>query len=127
MKKILFFLFTSFFVFSNAFGATVHLECKIFFPDNTSFSKNWSLDSKKNNYWSKFADNFISWVEVVLPEHNASGKYSYTYFYVDRRTGNLLVEFSEEINQPVKKNHKKLKIEDTLQGKCEKGSGQKLF
>ena len=67
MKKILFFLFTSFFVFSNAFGATVHLECKIFFPDNTSFSKNWSLDSKKNNYWSKFADNFISWVEVVLP------------------------------------------------------------
>ncbi len=113
--------------FSNTFAEVINLDCKIFFPDNSSLDKSWSLDTKKKNYWSKFTQNHISWVEVVLPEYNNSGKYSYTYYLVNRMNGNLLVEFSVEIDRPVKKNHSKLSIEDSLRGKCEKGSGKKLF
>ena len=113
--------------FSNTFAEIINLDCKIFFPDNSSIDKSWSLDTKKKNYWSKFTQNHISWVEVVLPEYNNSGKYSYIYYIVNRTDGNLLAEFSVEIDKAVQKGHSKLAIEDSLRGKCVKGSGKKLF
>ena len=64
---------------------------------------------------------------MVLPEDMDDNKYGYTYFKVDRRSGNLIVEFSVSVDKPVRKNHKKLKIIATLYGECKKGSGEKLF
>ena len=127
MKKFFAIIYLFLLNFSNTFAEVINLDCKIFFPDNSSLDKSWSLDTKKKNYWSKFTQDHISWVEVVLPQYNNSGKYSYTYYLADRRNGNLLIEFSYEIDKPVEKNHSKLAIQHTLRGKCEKGSGKKIF
>ena len=100
---------------------------KIDLGDGTKFDKSWKLDSKKSNYWNKFSENTITWVEVVLPENNDDNKYSYTYFKVDRMSGSLVAEFSVGVNYLLKKNHKKPEIFGTLYGKCIKGSGEKIF
>ena len=128
MKKII--LSTLFFfalLIGNVYSKIINLDCKIFISDTRTVDKSWSLDTVEKNYWSKFTENTISWVEVVLPEHTDDKNYAYTYFEVDRTSGTLIVEFSVHVKRPLRENHKKLKIEDTIYGQCKKGSGEKLF
>ena len=112
---------------SNVYGKIINIDCKIFISDTNTYEKSWSLDTVKKNYWSKFSDNKINWVEVVMPEDMSNKKYGYTYFEVDRITGNLIVEFSVSVEKPIRKNHRKLDIEDRIFGQCKKGSLEKLF
>jgi hypothetical protein len=127
MKKIFLYIFLSLSCCNVSFSEIINIDCKINFGDGTKFDKSWKLDSKTGNYWNKFSDNTITWVEVVIPENNDDDKYSYTYFKVDRMNGSLIVEFSAGVNNLLKKNHKKPEILGTLYGKCEKGSGEKIF
>ena len=127
MKKLSLYLFLLFTWCNVSFSEIINIDCKIDLGDGTKFDKSWKLDSKKNNYWNKFSENTITWVEVVLPENNDDNKYSYTYFKVDRMSGSLVAEFSVGVNYLLKKNHKKPEIFGTLYGKCIKGSGEKIF
>ena len=127
MKKIFLYVFLILTWCNISFSEIVYIDCKINLGDGTKFNKSWKLDSKKSNYWNKFSENIITWVEVVLPENNDDNKYSYTYFKVDRISGSLVAEFSVGVNYLLKKNHKKPEIFGTLYGKCEKGSGEKIF
>ena len=128
MKTLLNTFFLFIILIGNVYGKIINIDCTVTFPpDNTKIDKSWSLDTVEKNYWSEFSENYIKWVEVVLPEDMDDNKYGYTYFRVDRRTGNLVVEFSISVDEPVKKNHKKLEIVATVYGNCKKGSGEKLF
>ncbi len=127
MKIVLNIFFFLFLLIGNAYSKKVNLDCKIFISDTRTVDKSWSLDSVKKNYWSKFTPNTIRWVEVVLPEHTDDKNYAYTYFEVNRTSGILKVEFSVHVKRPIGKNHKKLKIDDTIYGQCKKGNGEKLF
>ena len=64
-----------------SFSEIINIDCKINFGDGTKFDKSWKLDSKTGNYWNKFSDNTITWVEVVIPENNDDDKYSSTIRY----------------------------------------------
>jgi hypothetical protein len=127
MKKIFLYILIGLLWCNISFSEIINIDCKIDFGDGTSIDKSWKLDSKKSNYWNKFSENSITWVEVVLPENNDDNKYSYSYFRVDRTNGSLVVEFSVGVNKLLKKNHKKLEIFGKLFGKCKKGSGTKIF
>ena len=127
MKKLSLYLFLLLTWCNVSFSEIVNIDCKIDLGDGTKFDKSWKLDSKKSNYWNKFSENTITWVEIVLPENNNDNKYSYTYFKVDRMSGSLVAEFSVGVNYLLKKNHKKPEIFGTLYGKCIKGSGEKIF
>tara|TARA_B100000780_G_C20892545_1_gene355210 strand:- start:69 stop:452 length:384 start_codon:yes stop_codon:yes gene_type:complete len=127
MKKIFLYILIGLLWCNISFSEIINIDCKIDFGDGTSIDKSWKLDSKKSNYWNKFSENSITWVEVVLPENNDDNKYSYSYFRVDRTNGSLVVEFSVGVNKLLKKNHKKQEIFAKLFGKCKKGSGTKIF
>ena len=127
MKKIFLYILIGLLWCNISFSEIIDIDCKIDFGDGTSIDKSWKLDSKKSNYWNKFSENSITWVEVVLPENNDDNKYSYSYFRVDRTNGSLVVEFSVGVNKLLKKNHKKQEIFAKLFGKCKKGSGTKIF
>ena len=127
MKKIFLYILIGLLWCNISFSEIINIDCKIDFGDGTSIDKSWKLDSKKSNYWNKFSENSITWVEVVLPENNDDNKYSYSYFRVDRTNGSLVAEFSVGVNYLLKKNHKKPEIFGTLYGKCIKGSEEKIF
>ena len=127
MKKLFLYILIGLLWCNISFSEIIDIDCKIDFGDGTSIDKSWKLDSKKSNYWNKFSENSITWVEVVLPENNDDNKYSYSYFRVDRTNGSLVVEFSVGVNKLLKKNHKKQEIFAKLFGKCKKGSGTKIF
>ena len=127
MKKLFLYILIGLLWCNISFSEIINIDCKIDFGDGTSIDKSWKLDSKKSNYWNKFSENSITWVEVVLPENNDDNKYSYSYFRVDRTNGSLVVEFSVGVNKLLKKNHKKQEIFAKLFGKCKKGSGTKIF